>query len=177
MFDINVTEEQIQYATDMVERFNFGQRGYGDGNKREQLTGILGQTVFADLVNDNRPNGETGFDGGKDFEINLKRVDIKTMTRKVPMRPYFVHNFVGYQKEYQVDYYIFASFNTKAKILTICGYVEKDEFFRLADFFPKGSLRTRADGTSFRTFAPLYEIKQENLHSPSTVEDLIESIR
>lgn len=98
MFDVKVTEEQLRYAADMVERFNFGQRGRGDGNKREQLTGILGQTVFADLINAERPNGATGFDGGKDFEINHKRVDIKTMTRSVPMRPDFVHNFVGYQK-------------------------------------------------------------------------------
>lgn len=111
MFDVKVTEEQLRYAADMVERFNFGQRGRGDGNKKEQLTGILGQTVFADLINAERPNGATGFDGGKDFEINHKRVDIKTMTRSVPMRPDFVHNFVGYQKDYPVDYYVFASFN------------------------------------------------------------------
>lgn len=115
MFDVKVTEEQLRYAADMVERFNFGQRGRGDGNKREQLTGILGQTVFADLINAERPNGATGFDGGKDFEINHKRVDIKTMTRSVPMRPDFVHNFVGYQKDYPVDYYVFASFNKKKR--------------------------------------------------------------
>ncbi len=176
MFDITVTEEQLKFAADMVDRFNFGQRGYGDGNRNEQLTGILGQTVFADLINDDRPNGETGFDGGKDFEINSRRVDIKTMTRTVPMRQYFVHNFVGYQKPYQVDYYVFASFNKKTRILTICGYVGKDEFFQLADFFPKGSLRKRSDGTFLRTFAPLYEIKQEYLHSPDTIDSLIDRI-
>ena len=130
MFDVKVTEEQLRYAADMVERFNFGQRGRGDGNKREQLTDILGQTVFADLINAERPNGATGFDGGKDFEINHKRVDIKTMTRSVPMRPDFVHNFVGYQKGYPVDYYVFASFNKTKEILTVCGYIGKEEFFR-----------------------------------------------
>lgn len=177
MFDINVSDEQIQYAKDMVETYNFGQRGYGDGNKKEQLTGIIGQTVFADLINDVRPNGETGFDEGKDFIINNKRVDIKTMTRSVPMRSFFVHNFVGYQKEYQVDYYVFASFNTKANILTICGYVSKNEFFEKADYFPKGSLRERSDGTKFRTFAPLYEIKQTDLYSPVLLDELLGGIQ
>jgi len=38
-----------------------------------------------------------------DFLINGMRVDIKTMTRRVPVRDYFVHNFVGYQKDYDVD--------------------------------------------------------------------------
>lgn len=61
MFDVMVTEEQLQYAADMVERFNFGQWRYGDGSKRKQLTGILGQTVFADLINEDRPNGGTEF--------------------------------------------------------------------------------------------------------------------
>lgn len=176
VFDVKVTEEQLRYAADMVERFNFGQRGRGDGNKREQLTGILGQTVFADLINAERPNGATGFDGGKDFEINHKRVDIKTMTRSVPMRPDFVHNFVGYQKDYPVDYYVFASFNKIKEILTVCGYIGKEEFFRRADYFPEGTARKRADGTSFSTFAPLYELRQEDLHSPKTIEALIEGI-
>ena len=176
MFDIHVTDEQYLYATHMVEQYNFGQRGYGDGNQREQKTGIIGQTVFADAIQDERPNGATGFDGGKDFTINGKRVDIKTMTRSVPMREYFVHNFVGYQKNYEVDYYVFASFNTTNHTLTICGFIDKKGFFERASFFPKGSIRKRSDGSTFRTFAPLYEIKQEDLYSIDNIDDLLANI-
>ena len=96
MFDIKVSQEQLDYANEMVNKYNFGQRGYGDGTKREQLTGIIGQTVFADLIGQERPVGSTGFDGGKDFFINGRRVDIKTMTRKVPVKDFYVHNFVFY---------------------------------------------------------------------------------
>ena len=177
VFDVKVTEEQRRYAEDMVSRFNFGQRGRGDGNQREQFTGVLGQTVFADLLHADRPNGETGFDGGWDFVINSRRVDIKTMTRTVAMRPDFVHNFIGYQEAYPVDYYVFASYNIKKEILTLCGYVEKNELLQRAEFFPKGSLRTRSDGSTFRNFAPLYEIKQEHLHSPDTLDALTAGIR
>lgn len=176
MFDINVSDEQYKYAFDMVNKYNFGQRGYGDGNKKEQLTGIIGQTVLSDLIKLPRPDGSTGFDGGQDFIINNRSVDIKTMSRTVPMRDYFVHNFVGYQKNYKVDYYIFASFNTRNRVLTICGYVNKHDFFDRATFFPKGSLRYRADGTSFETFAPLYEIEQSKLDEVTDISDLISKI-
>src|SRR5690606_36853479 len=101
---------------------------------REQLTGIIGQTDFADLIGQERPVGSAGFDGGKDFFINGRRVDIKTMTRKVPVKDFYVHNFVGYQKKYDVDYYVFASYNTTNRVLTICGYISKEEFFEKADF-------------------------------------------
>ncbi len=176
MFDIHVTDEQYAYAVEMVDKYNFGQRGYGDGNKKEQLTGIIGQTVLADLLKLPRPDGSTGFDGGRDFIINGKPVDIKTMSRTVPMRDYFVHNFVGYQKNYSVDYYIFASFNTKNHILTICGYLNKEDFFKKAKYFPIGSTRYRSDGTSFKTFAPLYELAQKDLNPVADINDLISNI-
>ena len=177
MFDITVTDKQIEYAEEMVKKFNFGQRGYGDGNKKEQLTGIIGQTVFSDEIKAARPTGATGFDGGKDFIINGKKIDIKTMTRSVPMRSYFVHNFIGYQKNYEVDYYIFASFNTTNKKLTICGIIDKENFFEKSTFFAKGSIRKRSDGTTFETFAPLYEIKQTALVSLNNIQEIIDFIK
>lgn len=176
MFDVKVSQEQLHYAKKMVDDYNFGQRGYGDGNKSEQLTGIIGQTVFADLIGEKRPDGLTGFDGGIDFFINGKRVDIKTMTRKVPVKDFYVHNFIGYQKNYDVDYYVFTSYNTTSRVLTICGYIGKEDFFEKASFFPKGSLRKRSDGTSFRTFAPLYEIEQADLMNVNDITSLLNSI-
>ena len=177
MFDIVVSNEQYEYAADMVEKYNFGQRGYGDGDKKKQLTGIIGQTVFADLAGLPRPDGSTGFDGGRDFVINGRSVDIKTMSRTVPMRENFVHNFVAYQKNFAVDHYVFASLNTRSSVLTVCGYVSKHDFFERAAFFEKGSVRTRFDGTSFRTFAPLYEIEQSQLEKADSIGELISKIK
>lgn len=176
MFDVIVTQEQLEYVQAMVDKYNFGQRGYGDGNKREQFTGIIGQTVLADLLGLPRPDGAEGFDGGKDFIIHSKRVDIKTMTRSVPMREDFVHNFVGYQKNYDVDFYIFASYNTVNKHLTVCGYIDKHSFFERATFFEKGSIRKRSDGTTFKTFAPLYEIEQTMLFPTLSLQDMLLNI-
>lgn len=128
MFDIKVSDEQIQYATSLVQQYNFGARGYGDGNKKEQLTGIIGQTVFADLLQMPRPSGETGFDNGIDFIIQGKKIDIKTMTRTVSVKQHYVHNFIGYQQKYEVNFYVFASYNIRTQILTICGSIDKTSF-------------------------------------------------
>ena len=177
MFDIRVTEEQINYANQMVNEYNFGQRGYGDGNRQKQLTGIIGQTVVADFLKQERPVGDKGFDGGVDFIINGKTVDVKTMTRTKPVRDFFVHNFIGYQRNYDVDYYVFASFNIKSSVLTICGYVTKKEFFDRSEFYDTGSIRERSNGTKFTTFAPLYEIQQSNLNGVNSVEDLLQGIQ
>ncbi|MGN0649178.1 MAG: hypothetical protein ACI4KM_01980 [Oscillospiraceae bacterium] len=177
MFDIRVTDEQISFAQDMVNRYNFGMRGYGDGNRKEQLTGIIGQTVFADLLGMPRPNGEDGFDNGVDFVINGRKTDIKTMSRTVPVQDHYVHNFIGYQRNYDVDYYVFASFNTRTNVLSICGYVSKDEFFQRAQFYEKGQMRYRDDGTGFPAKAPLFEIKQSDLNQADTLEALKAGIR
>lgn len=173
MFDIIVSDEQYQYASQQVEEHSFGNRGIGDGNKKEQLTGIIGQTVVADILNQERPRGDRGFDGGFDFIINGKKFDIKTMTRKVPVKSHYVHNFIGYQMKYDVDGYIFASYNTSNSCLTVCGWVTKKEFDSRAKSYKEGEYRYRDDGTSFPTKAPLYEIKQSDLNVLNNKSDLL----
>lgn len=99
------------------------------------------------------------------------------MTRTVSVQPHYVHNFIGYQENYQVDYYIFASYNKRNDVFTICGYVSKEEFKVLADFYHKGDLRYRDDGTSFVSRAPLYEIMQSKLKSLDSIKDIKENIK
>lgn len=171
MFVEYVKKSQLEYANKLVHMYNFGNRGRGDGNTKEQLVGILGQTVLADLLNLERPQG-SGFDGGVDFIINNKRIDVKTMTRTTDMRDYYVHNFIGYQEKYEVDYYIFASYNRLNAKITFCGYVDKEAFFERASFYKKGARRYRSDGSCFISKAPLYEIKQESLKALNSVEDI-----
>ena len=177
MFIETVTAEQWAYASRLIAYYDFGQRGLGDGNEVEQLTGMIGQTVMADLLDVERPNGEKGFDEGVDFTINNKRVDVKTMTRTTDVRDYYVHNFIGYQKNYDVDYYVFLSYNKKKRELTICGCIDKNSFFEKADHFPEGTRRTRSNGSYFYSKAPLYEIKQTELIQVNNMNQLIECIK
>ena len=50
-----------------VKKYNFGKRGYADGNQEEQYTGILGQNVICDYYGQPMASGEDGFDGGVDL--------------------------------------------------------------------------------------------------------------
>lgn len=46
MFYTFPNREQLDYAEELVNHFNFGHRGYGDGNRRKRKVGILGQIYF-----------------------------------------------------------------------------------------------------------------------------------
>lgn len=177
MIDIDVSEEQKSYAENTVRQYNFGRRGYGDGNRNEQLTGIIGQTVLADLLGQSRPDGASGFDSGVDFIINNRKTDLKTMSRTVPVKAHYVHNFIGYQIDYDVDFYIFASYNKSNDVLSVCGFLSKKDFLEKAKFYKKGEMRFRDDGSGFPTKAPLYEIRQSDLNQVNTLQELTEGIK
>jgi hypothetical protein len=94
------------------------------------------------------------------------------MGRTVYMKENYVHNFVGYQKNFPNDIYIFNSIVKNERIIQICGWLPKEEFFNKCSFFDKGMPRFRSDGSSFETKAPLYEIQNKELNALSTEEDV-----
>ena len=163
MLNIKLREDLCKFAWDTVNKRNCGNRSIGaNGNKEQQYTGILGETVIYDIVYDKLP--EYNEAGTVDIVINGKKVDIKTMGRTVYMKPDYVHNFVGYQKDFPNDIYIFNSIVKKDRTIQICGWLPKDEFFLKCNFYKKGEDRFRTDGSSFKTKAPLYEIKNKELN-------------
>ena len=98
MIRLKITNEQIEYATYLVNNCNYGRRGKFDGDKSKQLVGMLAQTVLADYLKQPRPDTSVGFDGGYDYIINNKKVDVKCMARKGYMIGNYVHNLIAYQK-------------------------------------------------------------------------------
>jgi len=88
------------------------------------------------------------------------------------MRDFYVHNFVGYQKDRDNDVLLFNSINKKTGKVQICGWLSKEDFLKKASFFDKGSERKRTDGTTFITQAPLYEIENNKLNQINSVEDI-----
>ena len=176
MISVSVTHDQIEYTTDLINKYNFALRGVADGNKENQFIGMLGQTVFADLLGLPRPQGGNGFDGGCDFHIGSYTTDVKTMGRSVDMKDSYVHNLIALQSQYNTDYYIFMSYNRQNNLMTICGFIRKNTFFERANCFPAGSQRIRNDGTSFTLKADNYEIPQTKLNQINKVSDIIDGI-
>lgn len=170
MLRLKITKEQIEYANYLVENCNYGRRGKFDGDKSKQLVGMLAQTVLADYIRQPRPDISFGFDGGYDYIINGKKVDVKCMSRKRYIRGDYVHNLLAYQKDYDVDYYIFTSLCTATNELEVCGVISKEDFYKYATLYPKGTVR-RKGHTEFTLQAPTYEIKQYKLSLTGKVND------
>lgn len=170
MIRLKISEEQIEYAKYLVENCNYGNRGKFDGDKSKQLVGMLAQTVLADYLRQPRPDTSTGFDGGYDYIINGKKVDVKCMARKGYVIGNYVHNLIAYQKNYNVDYYIFTSLNTRTNELEVCGVIDKESFYKSAKLYPIGTIRHKGH-TPFMLEAPTYELQQYRLHLLGNVED------
>lgn len=176
MFKFQVSNHIIEHCRNQIQHYNFGQRSVANGTPEQQLTGIIGQCAIMEKFGLGLINGATGFDDGEDINYKGLVVDVKTMGRTVDVRPNFVNNFIGLQLKFNTDLFIFCSLNKKNYELTVCGWIPKSLFLEEASFYPKGSIRTRTDGTSFRTFADLYEIENTKLINVNSFEELEKSI-
>ncbi len=177
MFSIAISRELKEYCGDLIARYNFGNRGVADGNREEQYTGLLGQSIVCRLLEYPLPTGEGGFDDGVDIEINGLRMDVKTMCRTTPVRKYYVNNFMALQKNYRTDVYLFCSLNKTSSVLTVCGWVTKAQLLDRAVFFAKGTKRRRSDKTWFRIKADLYEISNTQLNNVNSPDELKQAIK
>jgi hypothetical protein len=177
MIILKVKDEMLAFCKELVKNHEFGMRGIADGTKEQQFVGLVGQCIILDLLNYPFPTGNEGFDNGIDLVLGKYKIDIKTMGRNTEVKKNYVCNFIGLQKKYDTDIYIFNSFNKISKMITICGWIDKDSFFKKAQFLKKGSVRYRADGSNFSTFADLYEIRIECLNDVNSVESLVNCIK
>ena len=172
MFTIKVDASLIEHCQQLLKIHNFGHRHTANGNEEQQLTGIIGQSVVMDIFGLGYVDGSSGCDNGVDLVINNQKVDVKTMGRTTDVKPNYTNNFLKLQDYFETDIYIFCSYHKLKKEVTICGWISKKDFSAKRKLFPKGSVRTRTDGTSFSTFADLYEIDSVDLNAVTSVEDL-----
>jgi len=172
MLTIPLNKDITDHVKWLCENVNYGNRGDADGNLRQQMIGLAGQCHVMNLLGLDLPEITYEHDGGVDITHNGLTIDIKTMERKVDPKLDYVNNVMGLQSHYKVDAYIFCSLNAHLKRLTICGWIDKNEFLEYATFTAKGELRHRKDGTSFETKADLYEIENMMLNQINSLSDL-----
>ena len=177
MFTLHVPNDILIHCNKLIQKVNFGNRGVADGNKFEQFTGIIGQCLTQHLFGVPLIDFKSKFDGGVDIIYENIKIDVKTMGRTCEPRPNYVNNFIGLQKNYDVDVYIFCSLNKTNNNLTFCGWISKSDFFYKASLYKKDSLRQRTDGTSFKTKADLFEIENFKLNQTKSIDDLIAQLK
>ena len=124
---------------------------------------LLGLSVDVDLVK-------------REYDYDLiyagKTFDVKTVVRTVPPGPKFVNNLSAHQADRKVYGYIFCSFNTTSKILTICGWLPQTEVKKRGEYIVAGTERPRADGSKLTASADFYEILNSQLFSADSAEEL-----
>lgn len=172
MINIKVDNVIIEHCQKQVEQHNFGQRREANGDKEKQLTGIIGQCVVMQLFNHGLIDGSTGFDGGVDIEFAGLKIDVKTMGRTTDAKKSYTNNFLKLQDHFETDAYIFCSLNKTSNELSICGWIDKQSFVNKRRYYPANTIRTRSNGTSFNTFADLYEIDNYQLNDIKDIVDL-----
>ena len=178
-FSVQVPQEVIDASKKFVEHNNLGHRpDNSNGTKDQQLVGVIGQNMMAYALGQPFMQPSTTHDGGVDFVIGRKKIDIKTMGRTVTPKLDYVNNLIASQIKFNVDGYVFASLNTTNNKLTICGWLPKATFLFYAKHYPKGSIRERTNNTSFELKADTYEIQNEDLiHKIYNWNDLFTSIQ
>jgi hypothetical protein len=160
--NLKIPKELKVKCWNFLKKNNLGNRLEANGNKEQQFVGLIGEIMVVNLFGLEYKFSQ-GFDGGFDFIYKGKRIDVKTMGRTVEPKPYFVNNFIAFQKDFNCDYYIFTSLNKKTNELTICGYLSKEDLLKKSTLYKKGTKRTRTNGTSFILKTDTYEIENFNL--------------
>jgi hypothetical protein len=163
-FNVDVPQFVIDISKEFVNNNNLGMRNDdSNGTKDQQLVGVIGQNMMALALGKPFMQPSETHDGGVDFEIHGKKIDIKTMGRTVTPKLEYVNNLIASQTKFDVDGYVFASLNTTNNKLTICGWLPKEAFLFSAKFYEKGTIRQRTNNTSFELKADTYEIENEDL--------------
>ena len=143
---------------------NIANRGKDDGNIDKQMYGLVAEHLVYQLFFGKEKDLITGFDGGYDFLLHGKRVDVKTMVRNSFVRPYYVNNFYKLQEHFDCDVLIFTSIHKEKSVLEICGWMDKNKFLSEAIFEPKGTPQKRSDGSFFVLRSDNYIIKNNQLN-------------
>ncbi len=172
MFTLKPENHLIEHCKTILETVNFGNRHTANGTAEQQLTGIIGQSIIMEVFGLGYVDGKGGFDNGVDLVINSKKVDVKTMGRTTEVKRSYTNNFLKLQDYFETEIYIFCSYHKLKNEVTVCGWISKADFIAKRTYYPKGSKRTRSDGSSFSTFSDLYEIDNVHLNDVRNFEDL-----
>lgn len=168
------TREQRNFCVNFLKEGSMANRGTFDGDYHQQLFGLMAQVVVSDFLELERPKNE-GFDGGVDLEIAGKKFDVKCVIRTVDPKPNFANNLTSHQMKYDIDGYIFVSFNKNIGRFTVCGWIPKQEFKDKAEYFPEGSQRTRDDGTLMTLQSANYELPNKDLRKLEHHNQMVET--
>lgn len=172
MITIPIDEQTIIDATIYVDKSKIGKRRSFNGNRTNQVVGMTGEFIIADLLGFERPKRKDGFDGGWDIQIGQKLIDIKTVGRTSNARLDYDSNVIEAQMHFKATHFLFCSLNKTKRLFTIVGFISKEDFKAKSKFYKKGDEFTRVNGDKMILNASGYFIKNEELIQVDSIAEL-----
>jgi hypothetical protein len=177
MFDFTVPTELVGMCKNaFAQGLNLGNRGKGDGNAREQLHGLIGELVIKHEIFGIAPVISDGNDGGYDFEYGGFKIDIKTKIINSIVQYHHEHNVLDFQRNYNLDGYIFARLNEGNLVLTVCGICRKKDFFEFARLDKAGTIKQPDRGKAFKIEHDTYSVYYNQMQDIKNVNEVKEFI-
>jgi hypothetical protein len=128
------------------------------GNARN-LYGALGEVLAAEYLRELGHEVKEINTVNFDMIVNGRRCDIKTRIVSKPPRGWYSANIPAYSIKQKTEFYIFLYILKDLKAAFIAGYIEKDEFKKIARPYRAGEY----DGFSFKFPCDTYQIIQRQL--------------
>lgn len=101
-------------------------------------------------------------DYNADFTLKGYRIDVKCKERAVYCREDYDVSVEARQMEYDVDWYMFYSYNSKANVMEFLGGMSKEEYKSKARLYRKGDV---LDGNNWKVSVDCYNLKISQLRS------------
>lgn len=132
-----ITPEQIAEAKKL---YTFKALNNSITEGESQIYGALGEVIAIEFLQSLNKNVQYVGCYDYDLEINGKKIDVKTIkTDKEPTND-FNANISAYNTRQQTDFYLWCSVSESMQYGYIIGYLEKDEFYRIAELKKKGEI-------------------------------------
>lgn len=140
----DVSDAMIEQAQRMrAERDKIYGNIYEERESDLRWVGDLGEIVINDALCRCRPDqtvwhNQLNAAGDHDFTFCGLPLEVKTVKRKVPLRPHYKAQITARHMDSPADWLIFASYEFPVKKMHIKGVMHKSEFKQRAEYFGAG---------------------------------------
>ena len=137
MKKIYITHEQIEEAKDL---YNFKCLKNSISKGESQLHGAVGELLVKEFL-ELREN-HVDYIGHFDYDLicNGKKIDVKTIKTDKEPNDEFNANISAFNHTQQTDFYLWCAVSLDMIYGYVIGYLDKDEFYKIAELKKKGEI-------------------------------------
>lgn len=128
----NITDNHRQRAKNLYDFKALNKSIMGGGCN---IIGALGEVMIQDIFKGNEIDTASTYD--YDLKIGNIKFDVKTGKVTTAPKNHYNVKIPAYQKRQQTDYYFFGYVTADLKNYYLAGYIEKKQFFNIADLKKK----------------------------------------